>query len=36
VNYTPSLRKVPVEKLLADVIENGGPSLSHCDSEEQQ
>lgn len=36
LNYTPSLRKLPVEKLLADLVEDGGPLLYHCDSEEQQ
>jgi hypothetical protein len=36
LNRTPSLRKVPVERLLADLIEDGGPLLYHCDSEEQQ
>jgi hypothetical protein len=36
LNRTPSLRKVPVERLLADLIEDGAPLLYHCDSEEQQ
>src|SRR5712691_8404965 len=36
LNETPSLRKVPVERLLCDLIEDGGPLLYHCDSEEQQ
>jgi hypothetical protein len=36
LNQTPSLRKVPVERLLADLIEDGGPLLYHGDSEEQQ
>ena len=36
LSYTPSLRKLPVEKLLADLVEDGGPLLYHCDSEEQQ
>ncbi len=36
LNETPSLRKVPVEKLLADLVEDGGPLLYHSDSEEQQ
>ena len=36
LNYTPSLRKVPVEKVLADMIKDGGPILRHGDSEEQQ
>jgi hypothetical protein len=36
LNDTPSLRKVPVEDLLLDVLKDGGPLLYHCDSEEQQ
>jgi len=36
LNETPSLRKVPVEELLINVLEEGGPLLYHCDSEEQQ
>ena len=36
LNQIPSLRKVPVEKLLADLVEDGGPLLYHSDSEEQQ
>jgi len=36
LNQSPSLRKVPVETLLSDLIEDGGPLLYHCDSEEQQ
>ena len=36
LNYTPSLRKAPVEKVLADMIKEGGPLLHHRDSEEQQ
>ena len=36
LNQTPSLRKVPVERLLSDLIEDGGPLLYDCDSEEQQ
>ena len=36
LNYTPSLRKAPVEKILADMIKDGGPILHHGDSEEQQ
>ncbi len=35
LNYTPSLRKAPVENVLADMIKDGGPILSHA-SEEQQ
>jgi hypothetical protein len=36
LNQTPSLRKVAVERLLADLVEDGGPLLYHSDSEEQQ
>ena len=36
LNQTPSLRKLPIEKLLADLVEDAGPLLYHCDSEEQQ
>jgi hypothetical protein len=36
LNETPSLRKVPAEALLLDVVKDGGPLLYHCDSEEQQ
>jgi hypothetical protein len=36
LNETPSLRKAPMERLLSDLIEDGGPLLYHCDSEEQQ
>jgi hypothetical protein len=36
LNYTPSLRKAPVEKVLADMIKDGGPILHHSNSEEQQ
>jgi hypothetical protein len=36
LNETPSLRKVPVERLLADLVEDGGPLLYHSDSEEEQ
>lgn len=36
LHQTPSLRKVPVERLLSDLIEDGGPLLYRCDSEEQQ
>ena len=32
LNETPSLRKVPVQDLVFDVL---GPLLYHCDSEEQ-
>jgi hypothetical protein len=36
LNETPSLRKVPAERLLINSIADGGPLLYHCDSEEQQ
>jgi hypothetical protein len=36
LNQTPSLRKQPVERLLSNLVEDGGPLLYHCDSEEQQ
>jgi hypothetical protein len=36
LHQTPSLRKVPMEKLLLDLVEDGGPLLYHCDSEERQ
>jgi hypothetical protein len=36
LNQIPSLRKAPLEKLLRDLIEDGGPLLYHCDSEAQQ
>ncbi len=36
LNHTPSLRKAPVEKVLADMITDGGPIVNHGDSEEQQ
>jgi hypothetical protein len=36
LNETPSLRKVPVEELVFNVLEEGGPLLYHCDSEAQQ
>ncbi len=36
LNQTPSLRKVAVERLLADLVEDEGPLLYHSDSEEQQ
>jgi hypothetical protein len=36
LHETPSLRKVPVERLLSDLIQDGGPLLYHNDSEEQQ
>jgi hypothetical protein len=36
LNQTPSLRKVPMQDLLLDVLQEGGPLLYHSDSEEQQ
>jgi hypothetical protein len=36
LNYTPSLRKASVEKVLADMIKDGGRILRHGDFEEQQ
>lgn len=36
LHETPALRKVPVERLLVDLIQDGGPLLYHNDSEEQQ
>jgi hypothetical protein len=36
LNETPSLRKVAVARLLADLVEDEGPLLYHSDSEEQQ
>jgi len=36
LNETTSLRKVPVEELVFNVLEEGGPLLYHGDSEEQQ
>jgi hypothetical protein len=36
LHQTPSLRNVPVERLLSDLIEDRGPLPYHCDSEEQQ
>ena len=36
LNETPSLRKVPVEDLVLDVLQEGGPLLYHGDSEEEQ
>ena len=36
LNETPSLRKVPVEELVFNVLEEGGPLLYHGDSEEEQ
>ena len=36
LNETPALRKAPVERLLFDLIQDGGPLLYHNDSEERQ
>jgi hypothetical protein len=36
LHVTPSLRKVPIETLVFQVIQDGGPILYHNDSEEQQ
>jgi hypothetical protein len=36
LNQHAVLRKVPVERLLSNLIENGGPLLYHSDSEQQQ
>jgi hypothetical protein len=36
LHATPSLRKVPIETLVFQVIQDGGPILYHNDSEEQQ
>jgi hypothetical protein len=33
---TPAPREVPVEELVLNVLEEGGPMIYHCDSEEQQ
>ena len=35
LHETPALRKVPVERLVVDVLSEGGPLLYHCDSEEE-
>ena len=36
LHQTPSLRKVPIETLVFQVIQDGGPILYHNDSEEQE
>ncbi|SPE30092.1 hypothetical protein SBA6_1200023 [Candidatus Sulfopaludibacter sp. SbA6] len=37
LNETPSLRKVPMERILSDVTDDdGGPLIHHGDSEEEQ
>ncbi len=33
---TPKLRKNPMNELIAALLENDGPLIYHCDSEEQQ
>ena len=33
---TPALRKKPVSEIVDTLLENDGPLLYHCDSEEQQ
>lgn len=33
---TPKLRKKPVNELIDALLENDGPLIYHCDSEEQQ
>lgn len=33
---TPKLRKKPVNELIDTLLENDGPLIYHCDSEEQQ
>jgi hypothetical protein len=35
-NETAAPKEVPVEELVLDVLEEGGPMTHHCDSEEQQ
>jgi hypothetical protein len=35
LNLTPSLRKLRIEQLVFDLIQDGGPLLYHCDSEEE-
>ena len=36
LNQTPSLRKVPVEELIFEVVQEGGPLLYHSESDDQQ
>ena len=37
LNEDPALRKVPVERVLADLLDDeGGPLIHNCDSEEEQ
>ena len=36
LNDTPALRKVPAEELVFNLLQEGGPLLYHCDSEQQQ
>ena len=35
LNETPSLRKVPIDDLVFEVVEDGGPLPYGCDSEEE-
>ena len=35
LNDTPSLRKVPIDDLVFEVVEDGGPLPYGCDSEEE-
>jgi hypothetical protein len=35
LNQTPSLRNVPIERLVFDLVQDGGPLLYHSDSEEE-
>ena len=35
LNETPKLRKMPIDKLLFDLVQDGGPVLHHADSEER-
>jgi len=36
LHETPSLRKIPIETMVFNVIQDGGPILYHNDSEEQE
>ncbi len=35
LNETPALRKMPIERLVFDLLSEGGPLPYHCDSEEE-
>ena len=35
LNQTPSLGNVPIERLVFDLVQDGGPLLHHSDSEEE-